>query len=234
MKPLIVIALLLLSITANADTYFGKVVKIADGDTVTILNDQYQQLKVRLAGIDAPERSQAFGKKSKQHLSRLIGGKRIRVETNKTDHYGRLVGVIFYNHRDINLAMVEAGLAWHYKKYQREQSRADRQRYSAAEKAARLNRIGLFADNRAMAPWDWRNNKANQQPLKQSKKQLSAPQQLLSTMPVNDVTVWVNLKSSVYHCPNTRYYQNTKRGKLYSQSQALQQGFRPAHDRKCY
>ncbi len=134
----------------------GKVVAIADGDTLTLLTEGNKQIKVRLAGIDAPESKQAFGQKAKQNLSGLVFGKTVKVEGSKTDRYGRLVGKILIGGEDVNLRQVEEGLAWHYKQYEREQSGADRKLYALAEAAARDARSGLWADKEPEAPWDFR------------------------------------------------------------------------------
>lgn len=134
----------------------GKVVGIADGDTVTILDGLDRQYKVRLAGIDAPERGQPFGQRSKQQLSECAFGKTANVEGNKVDRYGRLVGKVHVNGVDCNLRQVEQGLAWHYKQYVLEQPPADRTQYDAAEAAARRERLGLWKDPTPIPPWDFR------------------------------------------------------------------------------
>ena len=101
--------------------YIGKVVNIIDGDTLTLL-DEHQQYRIRLSGIDAPERSQDFGSKSTKHLSELTFGRYVVADCPKTDRYGRLVCGIRVDGSDIGLEQLEAGLAWHYKKYANEQS----------------------------------------------------------------------------------------------------------------
>lgn len=150
------IALLLLAGPAWAQVLLGKVVAIADGDTLTVLDENKTQHKIRLSGIDAPERAQPFGQRSKEYLSALVFGKMIAVETAKQDRYKRTLGKIVLDGRDVNLAMVVTGFAWHYKKYEREQSAADRLLYDDAEKDARLAGRGLWKDAGPVAPWDWR------------------------------------------------------------------------------
>ncbi len=119
-------ALLLLSPVLPADTLTGTVVKVVDdGDTVYILDASKARYKIRLAGIDAPERRQAFGTKSKEYLRDLVAGEVIDVEWHKRDRYKRIVGKIIHAGSDVNLAMVNAGYAWFYRKYAREQSPAD-------------------------------------------------------------------------------------------------------------
>ena len=132
---------LLLPLVALADTLTGKVVKITNGDTmhVQVATTRY---KIRLAGIDAPERDQRFGAESTENLSRLIAGERVTVEWNKKDRYRRIVGKILLRDQDICLEQVQAGFAWHYKEYQKDHSPEDRELYAQAEKQARLTKRG--------------------------------------------------------------------------------------------
>ena len=134
----------------------GRIVGISDGDTVTLLDANKRQYKIRLTGIDAPEKKMPFGQRSKEHLSDLIFSKDVLVETEKLDRYGRTLGKILFDRNDINLAMINAGLAWHYKKYQKDQSRSDRLLYAHAEEQARQHRLGLWRDPNPTAPWEWR------------------------------------------------------------------------------
>lgn len=140
----------------------GTVVGVTDGDTITVLDDQRIQHKIRLAGIDAPEKSQPFGQRSKEHLSSLVFGRRVAVETEKRDRYGRTVGKVVIDGRDANLAQVVAGMAWHYKKYEGEQATVDRESYALAEITARRYRIGLWSLIEPTAPWIWRSTSHRQ------------------------------------------------------------------------
>ena len=108
-------------------TLSGRVVRIADGDTITVLDASNTQHRIRLQGIDAPESKQDFGTQSKKKLSGLIFGKDVEVVYEKTDQYGRLLGKVLLDGKDINLEQVRSGMAWHYKEYEREQSIEDRQ-----------------------------------------------------------------------------------------------------------
>lgn len=160
MKPPIV-ALLLCSIWAGTlygETLQGKVIGISDGDTITVLDGSKTQHKIRLAGIDAPEKSQAFGERSKQHLSELVFGKIVTVDWNKTDKYGRTVGKVIVNGQDANLSQMQAGLAWHYKQYEKEQLPSDRSVYAQAEIDARVRKVGLWGDAAPTPPWDFRHH----------------------------------------------------------------------------
>ncbi len=111
-----------LSLTAFADTLTGKVAKITDGDTLYVLDANYKEHKIRLAGIDAPERKQAYGLASRKHLASIVAGKQVTVEYQKRDRYGRIVGNVLLDGIDVCLEQVKAGFAWHYKKYQHEQT----------------------------------------------------------------------------------------------------------------
>ena len=139
-----------------ADTLEGKVVAIADGDTVTVLDAGQNQHKIRLAGIDAPEKGQPWGQKSKESLSELVFNRAATVEWHKKDKYGRLVGKVLVDGKDANLAQVKRGLAWHYKEYQREQSPDDQERYAAAETDAQGAKRGLWSEADPTPPWVWR------------------------------------------------------------------------------
>jgi endonuclease YncB( thermonuclease family) len=145
---------------AQAEILSGKVVKIADGDTLTVLDKSNRQHKVRLIGIDAPERKQPFGTVSRQNLATLVFGKTIAVEWHKRDRYERILGKVLLNGKDVNLEQIKVGLAWHYKQYDRDQLPADRKLYAEAQKAASLKGTGLWNDPAPVAPWDFRHNKS--------------------------------------------------------------------------
>jgi endonuclease YncB( thermonuclease family) len=134
-------------------------VGVADGDTITVLGAGNRQTRVRLQGIDAPESRQAFGEVSKRNLSDLVFNRQVVVEYEKTDQYGRTLGKVVAFGRDVNLEQVKAGLAWHYKHYQGEQSPADRRLYADAEMEARAAKRGLWADTNPIPPWDFRRGK---------------------------------------------------------------------------
>lgn len=146
---------LLLMATGCAHKLTYNVVSVADGDTITVVRDQATR-KIRLAGIDAPEKNQPFGLLAKEFLTGLVLGKDVEIETGKKDRYGRDVSKVISEGKDVNLAMLIAGLAWHYKKYQTEQTEADRELYSSAEVDAQARGVGLWKDPRRIAPWEWR------------------------------------------------------------------------------
>ena len=149
----------LLSLSTQAGTLSGKVVGVADGDTITVLDDSNTEYKIRLAGIDAPEKKQPFGNVSKKSLSDLVYGKQVNVDYNKQDRYGRTVGKVIIDGTDVNLEQVKRGLAWFYKKYQNEQPLKDRLDYLHAQEDAEKAKVGLWIDPEPTAPWDFRKAK---------------------------------------------------------------------------
>jgi endonuclease YncB( thermonuclease family) len=140
------------ALQVHAGTLVGKIVAIADGDTVTLLDRDNRQHKIRLAGIDAPERRQPYYQASRQHLAKLAFGRQATIEWSKTDRYKRIVGSIFVAGEDVGLQQVRAGYAWWYRDYAREQSPDDRARYAAAELDARKLRRGLWQDAAPVEP----------------------------------------------------------------------------------
>jgi endonuclease YncB( thermonuclease family) len=148
--------LILFAGLVHGATITGKVVGVSDGDTITVLDSSKTQHKIRLEGIDAPEKAQPFGNRSKQHLSDQVFGKQVEVQSNKTDKYGRTVGKVLINGKDAKLEQVRAGFAWHYKEYAKEQSASDRVAYANAETSARAVKSGLWNDPKPMPPWEWR------------------------------------------------------------------------------
>ncbi|MFA6311473.1 MAG: thermonuclease family protein [Sterolibacterium sp.] len=143
----------------------GQVVRVADGDTLTVADGRHRKIKVRLVGIDAPEKDQPFGRESRAHLASLVLGKTVDVEWDKRDSYGRLIGRVLIapsacpacdKSRDAGLAQISAGYAWWYRGESRELAYADKSRYALAENAARARHGGLWAAPAPMPPWQWR------------------------------------------------------------------------------
>ena len=155
--PFLIIFLNFLVGNVNAENILqGKVVRVADGDTITILDINNTQHKIRLQGIDAPEKAQAFGEKSKQSLYDMVHGKTVQVFFTKNDKYGRIVGKVFLDTQDICHQQIKSGLAWHYKKYQDEQPEEDQSAYSTSELTAKRQRLGLWSEPQPIPPWDFR------------------------------------------------------------------------------
>lgn len=143
----------------------GRVIHVADGDTLTVLDDRMLSHKIRLAGIDAPERGQPFGRKATEALTALAKNQLVTIDGGKTDRYQRRIGIVKVAAAgcmtckpgiDVGLALVVAGLAWHYRAYEREQSSTDREQYREAETGARSRQDGLWIDVAPTPPWDWR------------------------------------------------------------------------------
>lgn len=147
---LIALLCLVVSVHVHAETLTGRVVGVADGDTLTVLDNNKGLTKIRLHQIDAPEKKQDFGQRSKQSLSDLAYGKQVRVEVYDTDKYGRKVGKVWVNGQDANLEQVKRGMAWVYEKY------ASDPIYFAAERAAKSGRVGLWNQPNPTPPWVFR------------------------------------------------------------------------------
>lgn len=143
MKSILLLAILYASLFA----FVGKVVSIHDGDTITVLQNK-QKIKVRLFGIDAPEKKQDYGQRSKQFLASLIAGQIVEVEPKGKDRYKRTLGIIHFKGQDINAEIVLNGYAWAYVKYSRI--------YVNQEKLAREKKLGLWQSSNPTPPWEWR------------------------------------------------------------------------------
>jgi len=149
----IVIIFLILSSFCCKSTFYGKVIGIKDGDTIEILTMQKKTITIRLNGIDAPEKNQAYGQKSKENLSYLIFGRRVKIASTGHDRYGRLLADIYIDSKNVNYLQVAEGFAWHYKKY------SDDKNLERLEKQARKNKKGLWKDKYPIPPWDFRKPK---------------------------------------------------------------------------
>lgn len=173
LRGLLLCALILAAGSATAFDVTGRVVGVVDGDTLDVLSDTKELYRARLAGIDAPERGQPFGAVSKKVLSDLVFSKRVTLRGRKTDRYKRLVAKVIVGGSDANLAMVRLGYAWHYKRYESEQSPADRAEYSYAQEAAKRHRRGLWKDPQPLPPWEYRDLRRNRS-LSSSSRRLPA------------------------------------------------------------
>jgi endonuclease YncB( thermonuclease family) len=137
----------------EGQTVTAKCIGVHDGDSMTLLldtKDGKRQSKIRLDAIDAPELGQPFSNRSKQALSGMVFDKTCTVESLGPDKYGRVIGRVTVGGKDVNAAMLEGGMAWHFAKYDDRQSMADR--HEAAQKAG----VGLWADPKPIPPWEWR------------------------------------------------------------------------------
>lgn len=231
-KHLIPIASLTIFLLASwasgqqARTLEGRVIGVHDGDTMTVLDAAKKQWKIRLAGIDAPELKQAFGQKAKQELSNVVYGREVRVTYDKTDRYGRIVGVVYpkppgNNALDgifaANLWMVRSGFAWHYKQYQSEQTPSARKAYAEAENEARRERFGIWSEENPTPPWEFRNGPAK------PKQTPSAPAAM--------GPIIGNKHSRIYHlpgCPAYNAVSESNRVYFRTRSEADAAGYRIA------
>ena len=171
MRCVFVALFLIATFSVGANELTGKVVRVADGDTITVLDSTNGQNKVRFFGIDAPEKKQAFGEVSRKHLASFVAGKDVRVTWTSTDKYGRILGRVYVKvvdpenkdgadgkgekEIDVNYRMVKDGLAWHYKQFCKDEQLAE------AEKDAREKKLGLWKDKNPVEPWNFRKTKIN-------------------------------------------------------------------------
>lgn len=171
----------------------GKVVRVADGDTVTLRSEGGQDYKIRLEGIDCPESNQDFGQKATSALSKKISGRSLRAKVSTRDRYGRYVATLFLDGDDINAWMVAQGWAWHYKKYSKDPG------LGQLEQQARSQNLGLWADPSSIAPWEFR---SLQRQAKAVKSGAAVP-----------TGYWLNTSSNTRHNSTCKWHQNTKRGR---------------------
>ena len=143
--------------------FTAKVQRVVDGDTIHVKDEAGKKFKVRLTGIDAPEQKQPYGLASTYHLSELLSNKLVLLKSKSmngkpysVDRYKRVLAKVILDGKDVNLSQVLSGYAWHFKRYQNQQSRSDRELYSQAELFAKKSNLGLWGEKKPMAPWKWR------------------------------------------------------------------------------
>jgi endonuclease YncB( thermonuclease family) len=218
-KAALFAALLCLSAAAPPQTITGKVVAIADGDTLTVLDASNRQHKIRLDGIDAPESSQDFGSRAKQSLSDLVFGKTVTVISSKKDRYGRTLGKVMLDKLDINLEQINRGMAWFYRAYQAELPANVAAMYGLAETRARQEKRGLWADAAPMPPWDFRRSKTAKAPGVK--------------LPAATGPIIGNRSSKIYHFPNCPDYSKVSernRVPFKTEAEAQAAGYRKARN----
>lgn len=165
---LFVISFMFFGSLPAGETLTGRIVGVTDGDTVKVLTTDKKEVKIRLYGVDAPEKAQPFGQKAKQFASDLVFGKDVRVEVIDTDRYGRSVAFVRTGPPPselgrtgegitLNERLVESGFAWHYPQYCKRQPLCGQ--LAALEKEARTKKLGLWADPDPTPPWQWRKDK---------------------------------------------------------------------------
>ena len=156
MRTIFLSILVIFPLLLSAQILKGKAVKITDGDTFTLLVDGHEQVRIRIDGIDAPEKGQAFGNRAKEYLSGMIWGEELTVRVMKTDKYGRSIGKVSTpSVVDVGLEMIKAGYAWQYRDYNKDES------YSEAERLARANKNGLWIYKNPVRPQDFRKENRN-------------------------------------------------------------------------
>ena len=196
---------------ADSFSFVGKVVGVSDGDTIKVMHDG-QPEKIRLWGIDCPEKTQAFGQKAKQKTSELAFGKLVTVHKKDTDRYGRTVGeVILPDGSSLNKELARAGYAWWYRRYDPHDHA-----FEKLESSAKTQKLGLWADPNALPPWEYRHNKANETQL--------------AGQPSRGIIIG-NWNSHVYHLPGCPGYAATNpknRAYFQTEEEAQQAGFRKA------
>lgn len=140
---------------ATISVITGKVIGISDGDTIKILTEDKQELRIRLNGIDCPEKKQAFGTKARQFTSDMVFGKTVSVRYKSKDRYGRILGDVILNDSiNLNYELVRAGYAWWYRQYAKKDTVLEQ-----LENEARIAKRGLWADKNPVAPWEYRKMK---------------------------------------------------------------------------
>lgn len=176
----------------------GKVIFVADGDTIGLLDANKKQHRIRLDGIDAPESGQAFGTKSRQALNQAIYGKEVLVAYEKTDVYGRILGHIYLADRWLNYDQLASGMAWHYRHFNGDAYLAESQKTAEAKKA------GLWRDVNPEPPWRYRLAEKRRREMEEAKTvgQAMVPR-----------GYWLNTSSGVRHNEKCEHYGKTSRGK---------------------
>ena len=153
-KILLIFFLLCWPLTAHA--WLAKVVSVIDGDTIKVFNAEYGQVKIRLYGIDSPEKGQPYGQAAGKHLVLLIAGSTIEVAPITKDRYGRTVGVVLDDGKNINQEMVQSGYAWVYPQY------CDKpfcDYWLLLENQAKISKLGLWQEPNQIPPWELRRTK---------------------------------------------------------------------------
>lgn len=217
------------TIGLSADELRGRVVAIADGDTLTLLDAGKKQYSIRLNGIDAPETGQAFSQVAKANLSTLVFGHDVVVVWSKVDDYGRLVGTVLRGTLNANLEQLRAGLAWYFRRYEADVAPENRPLYAAAEAEAKSARRGLWQDATPTAPWTFRGDASS--PAATTATTPSRPLGLLS--PATSGRVIGNRRSGIYHVPGCRNYNDiAERNRVYfnTEAEARAAGFRKAQN----
>jgi micrococcal nuclease len=209
LKPLALSLLLALALAAQSSAWQGKAIHIADGDTITVLTGERDQIKVRLYGIDAPEKGQAFGDKAKAFSAGMVGNRMVEVTEIARDRYGRVVALVEIEGRLLNTELLRAGLSWVYDRYCDAPSC---EHWRGLEAEARRQGLGLWANPNPIAPWEYRRNGSGAR--HQAGEVLGAFRG--------------NVKSRVFHSPACRHFLCADCTRAFStREEALASGYSP-------
>lgn len=216
---------------ASATTFTGKVIDISDGDTLTILTQSNEKVKIRLAGIDCPETFQVHGEAAKQYLASQVEGKRVRIVPETVDQYGRTVGMVLVNGANINDQIVSNGHGWVFRKYCTADYCKD---WLKLEEKARKAKVGLWEDANPRPPWEWRAEQRNREDSSNAPNPtvLTTPSGAATKAGGSSIVYHGNRRSQVFHGPGCVDY-NCKNCTvvLGSVQEAVRAGYR-AH-REC-
>jgi len=212
----LLLLILLPSLLLAVESFSGKCISIADGDTIGVLKDG-REIKIRVDGIDCPESGQDFGGKAKSFTSDFCFGKQVFVRAKGLDKYGRTIARVIVDDKDLSLELVRTGLAWHYAKYSSDSVLA------GAERIARLNGKGLWALINPLPPWDFR---AGGAALRDQFDSLKESDSTYQGKPVEDTTtVYITKTGAKYHRSGCRYLR--KSSISISKSNAIARGYTP-------
>lgn len=204
---LILVLSLPVLVWSQHNTWTGQVVGVSDGDTITVMHHDKGE-RIRLYGIDCPEKKQPFGKRAKQFTSNMVFGKIVEVSPGTTDRYGRTIAWVYVNGNCLNEELLKAGLAWHYKRYSSEKRLAD------LESEAKQGKVGSWSHPKPIAPWDFRRGKKTVTGQTQTDRK--------------SLTYHGNVKSKKFHRPSCRYYNcGNCTATFNSRGEAIQAGYVP-------
>lgn len=214
----------------------GRVVGVSDGDTIVVLDPNYQKQKVRLNGIDAPEMGQESGRAAKESLARMVYGREVQVRWLKRDRYERILGRVFLGSTDVNLTQLRTGMAWYYRAYENDVPSADRSSFARAEDEARTTNRGLWRTGIPTPPWEYRSSNRAGTGLAGSGSPITrtiSPPPASRTTLENFGAVRGNRNSGIYHLPNCPDYDKISfrnRVSFRTESEAKGNGFRKARN----
>lgn len=192
-------------------SYAAHVVGVADGDTITVLRGN-EQIRIRLEGIDAPERGDDYSDRAKRFLSSLVFGKDVVIRPHDTDRYGRTVARVIVGETDTSVALIEQGLAWHYTQY------SDDEKLAEAQRVARTAGVNIWSLPNPVPPWERR----------ALRKRLTEPKSPAETLSESQIVYHGNVNSKIFHAPWCRYYNCKNCTRTFnSRGEAIRAGYRP-------